>query len=249
MFLGRAVIMLAIAVVLISLSRSAIAGAAAGLVALALLRRDRLKGARLALALAAVSVVGALTVGQGQLAMLKASISDYHTDPNAALSGRLEIWYEARHFLSSGNNLLVGDGLDSFKAYALASPLQHAFATHNEILRLLTTGGIVMLALFVALVVGLWLLGRTADPDLGLALRVALVSLLVVGLSLDADVFARAFTWLWLLAGLAAYEHALAPEATRSAAAMIRHAIASTPHGRSGSRISSINRSSDEVTT
>ncbi|MFN2628912.1 MAG: O-antigen ligase family protein [Gaiellaceae bacterium] len=249
LLLGRAVLVLAIAVLLISLSRSAIAGAAAGLLALAVLKRRRLEGIRVALALAAVAAVGALTLGKAQLAQLKASVSSYQTDPNGALSGRLAIWHQARAFLSSGNHLLFGGGLDSFKAYALASPLEHAFATHNEALRLLTTGGVVMLALFVALVVGLWLLGRTPDPDLGLALRIALLSLLVVGLTLDADVFDRAFTWLWLLVALAAYERTLAAEAAASTAAMIRGAIASAPQGRSGARTASVKRSSEEAPT
>jgi hypothetical protein len=94
-----------------------------------------------------------------------------------------------------------------------------------------------MLALFAALVLVLWLLGRTPSTDVGIALRLAVVSFLVIGLALDVDVFARVWTWLWLFAGLAAYDR-LAMRAA-SAAATNRSAIPSIPQYSSRRRAGS----------
>jgi hypothetical protein len=235
--LGIAVLAAAVTVLLISLSRSSVAGAAAGLASLVMLQRRRLEGARLSVGLAAIGGLAALTVGRGELSQFAKSLSGYHSDPNAALSGRLAIWRQARIFLDQGHHLVFGGGLDSFRAFALSGPLQHAFATHSVVLRLLTTGGVIMLALFAALIFALWLVGRTPSTDVGVALRLAVVSFLVVGLALDVDVFARTWTWLWLLAGLAAYDR-LGPQA-ESAAATNRLAMPSIPQYSSRERVGS----------
>jgi hypothetical protein len=104
-----------------------------------------------------------------------------------------------------------------------------------------------MLALFAALVLVLWLLGRTPSTDVGIALRLAVVSFLVVGLALDVDVFARVWTWLWLFAGLAAYDRRLAMAESKAARSL--PAMASTPHGLSGPRTASTRSSLGEAAT
>jgi len=224
----------AVPILLISLSRSGIAAFFTGLVALALLDRQRMRGARIVVIVGVGAAIWAATLGREQIVTLRATLTGYSYDPNAALSGRAAIWRQARNFLNDGHHWLFGGGLDSFRDYALSSPLHHAFATHNLYLRLLTNGGVLMALAFVALVIGLWMLGRSAQSPEGLALRIALASMLVLGLTLDFDIFSRLSVWLWVLA--AASSH---PAMARSTAAKMRSVIPSIPQGRNGARISS----------
>jgi hypothetical protein len=237
--LASVVLALTVLALLISLSRSSLVGAAAGVIALVLLKRRRLEGIRLAAVVVGLGALAAATVGRTDVTQLSASLAGRSSDPNATLSGRLEIWHQAQVYLHGGHHRLAfGGGLDSFRNFALASPLQHAFATHSTALRLLTTGGVVMLALFVVLVAALWRAGRAPAGEVGVALRIAIVSTIVVGLALDVDVFARSLTWLWVLAGLAIYERLRAT--ADSTADTSLGAMTSTPQGNDGARTASM---------
>lgn len=236
LFFARAVLFLCIPILFISLSRSGIVAFTVGLLMLAAFDRGSLRGLRTAGAVFAVAAIWALTLGRSQLLALVATISGHASDRNASLSGRGAIWAEAHNFLGLGNHWLFGGGLDSFRDFALTGRLHHAFATHNLALRLLTNGGLVMAAGFVVLIFALWRIGKRSDQATGLALRIALVSMLALGVTLDFDIFSRLATWIWVLAAAAAVQ---APERDDSAAATNRSAIAPTSHGRSGARIAS----------
>jgi O-Antigen ligase len=247
-FFADAVLAVTILVLLISLSRSSIVGAAAGVGALVLLRWRRLEGARLVAIIAGFGALIAFTVGRTDVTELTKSLASRKTDPNATLSGRLEIWHQAQAFLHGGHHRLAfGGGLDSFRNFALDSPLHHAFATHSTALRLMTTGGIVMLVAFVVLMLSLWRAGRTPAAEAGVALRVAIVSAVVIGLALDVDVFSRTQTWLWVLGGLAIYERSRATDASATSSSL--EDIDSTAHGFSGARTSALRPGSSGAAT
>lgn len=203
--LGFVVLLSAIPVLLITLSRSSIAAFIVSLTALLFLDRARMRGVATALIVVAVAVAWAATVGQSQITALEQSFSRYPGDRNAALSGRETIWTAAQDFLAADKRRwVVGGGLDSFRDFAESTPLRSGFATHNSALKQVTNGGLVMLAAYLLLFIAMWWLSGRAEPTLRMALRVALVGFLVVGLSGDLDFFSPAAAWLWALAAAVA---------------------------------------------
>lgn len=234
--LASLVVLVSVPVMLITLSRSGILAFAAGLVVLALTDRARLRGARVALLTLMFAAIWAMTLGRSQFGSIVDTVAGYSQDPNASLSGRPAIWNQAVNFLTDGHQRwIVGGGLDSFRTYALASPLQHAFATHNVLLRLLTNGGVVMAAVFALLVVALLRVGFARTEPPAQAMKIAVVASLALGVAIDFDYFSRLATWIWVMF-FAAVAYAAPADST---AATMRSAIAGTLQGRSGARIAS----------
>src|SRR5581483_4335145 len=131
--LGIAILLMTVPTLLLSLSRSGIVGFLVGLIAMALIERRRLRGLRVLAGLAVFAALWALTAGSGYVAQLEESVSR-PKGLNRASSGRQAIWSQVLEFLHG--RWTFGGGLDSFQKFALNGPLQHAFATHNMLLRL-----------------------------------------------------------------------------------------------------------------
>jgi hypothetical protein len=187
-------------IMLITLARGSLIALLCSLAALALLDRRAGRGARTVLAALAVGVVWTATLGRGQADILLTSLQSTSGDTNATLSGRSVIWDEVPVFLDQTHQgWLFGGGLDSFKSHTEAV-LGNAFATHNAYFAFLTNGGALMLAAAIALLVALWRVAGRAQDSFRMALRTALVALVVMGLSANVDVFTLSMAWIWPLA-------------------------------------------------
>ena len=198
-----AVLLAAFPVELITLARGSLIALLCGLGALTLLDRQAGRGIRTLLVVFGAGVLWTATLGRHQADILVTSFHSTSGDTNATLSGRSVIWDEVPRFLDQGDHRwLIGGGLDSFKAYAEAS-LGNAFATHNAYLEFLTDGGAVMLGVALALLVALWRAAGRAQESFRIALRTALVSIAVLGMSGNVDVFTLTVAWIWPLAAAA----------------------------------------------
>lgn len=238
--MGVAVAALAVPVLLITLARGSIVAFGASLIALALVDRRRARGLKVALLVGLLGVAWATTGGREQVTFIAQNLTRTAGDSNATLSGRLAIWQVAQQYLDGSGHWIMGGGLDAFKTFASSSALQHGFATHNTVLLLLTTGGVVMIASVAVLGIVLWrVASASSEPALGLALKVALLTAVVVGLSIDVDLFSRRMTWIWVLTAAAASHRGRGEAATAEEhAETIRSDIASTSHGFNGDAIS-----------
>jgi O-antigen ligase len=201
--LATLVLALALPVLFISVSRGGIAAFAAGVAVMLVFGRDR---RHVLITLGAVLVLGGIwgaTAGQRDVSLVWERVGRYEQDPNAALSGRSTIWEQAQRYLDEEpSRIFIGGGLDDFKGYN-AESLSSGFAAHNVALRLLTDGGLVMLAAFALLMIVLWRASAWADPEMRTALRAAIAAALVFGLTHSMDVFSTRLTWLWVLTAAA----------------------------------------------
>ena len=201
--LGSVVLFASVPLLLLTVSRGATVAFLVSLLLLLILDRRAARGMRMAFGVLAVAAVLVTTVGQTQLRFFETTLLE--NDTNVALNGRQDIWKNATQFLADKpSRWVVGGGLDAFRSYAQTTSLGGSFATHNAALKLLTNGGAIMLAVWILLLLGLWSLTRRADPDLALALRIALIGVVVVGLTSDTDVLSRPAAWIWALAGAVA---------------------------------------------
>ena len=140
-------------------------------------------------------------------------------------SGRTNIWKQAFVYLGHSPHWLIGGGLNDFETFVQHTWLGLPWTTHNEPLRLLVDGGPLMFLGYVLLIVVLWRLASRTEQHVGVALKITLVSIIVLGLFKDAGVFTRGVAWLWPLAALAVL-HARSPaEAGERAAATKRIAV------------------------
>lgn len=201
--IGVAIIVVTIPVLLITLSRTSLIAFAVGLVALVALDRRRLSGFAILGFVGVVAALWAKTGGYSQVSFLLDRAEQNPGDINAQLSGRAAVWDQAMVYLDQGRHWFVGGGLDAFQQFNLTSPLQYAWATHNMYLDLLTTGGLAMLAAFAALAATLWWSVRGIDADVATAIRLVIVSLLVIGFASDVELFSRTQTWFWVLIAVA----------------------------------------------
>jgi O-antigen ligase len=187
-------------IMLITLARGSLIALLCSLIALAVLDRQAGRGARTVLGVLVAGVAWTATVGRGQADILLTSLRSTSGDTNATLSGRRVIWDEVPVFLDQGHQRwLFGGGLDSFKSHSEAA-LGNAFATHNAYFAFLTNGGALMLVAAIALLVALWHVAGRARDSVGLALRTALVAVVVMGLSANVDTFTLSIAWIWPLA-------------------------------------------------
>jgi O-antigen ligase len=200
---GFAILALAFPVLLITLARGAMVAFALTLVFLAILDGRRAETLLVLCVVVALGVAWATTGGQSQVQSIEQRLAQEQFDPNAQLSGRLSIWQQAFQFLNEDKQRwVIGGGLNSFKSFAGTTTLQGDFATHNALLAYLTDGGVFMAAAFYLLL--LWLLlGRLrirADPVLRSALRIAVISYVVVGATAVMTITNPTGSWIWLLA-------------------------------------------------
>lgn len=197
------VLLAAVPVLLITMARASMIALVCGLAALAVLDRRGARGARVALGVVGAAAIWTATIGRPQADILVTNLQSTSGDANATLSGRSAIWEEVPRFLDqSDQSWLVGGGLDSFKAYA-ETALGNAFATHNAYFAYLTNGGAIMLVAAVALLVAMWNASGRTNDSVRVALRTAVVSIAVLGLSANVDVFTRSAAWIWPLAAAA----------------------------------------------
>jgi O-antigen ligase len=190
-------------VLLITMARASIVALVCGLAAFAVLDRRAARGARIALGVVAAAALWTATIGRQEADTLITNLQSTSGDTNATLSGRSVIWEEVPRFLDQGDHRwLTGGGLDSFKSYA-ETALGNAFATHNAYLAELTNGGAIMLVAAVALLVALWRAAGRAQESVSVAVRTAVVSIAVLGLSANVDVFTASAAWIWPLAAAA----------------------------------------------
>ncbi len=201
--LGVALVIFAFPVLLATLSRGSLVTFAAALVVFALFERRRLRNALIVLGVAACGLAWVVTAGQGEEQQIISSVQVNEGNTNAQLNGRIGIWDTAWEYLGDPPHLLVGGGLDDFRDFASATTLQNAFATHDTLLYGLTTGGILMAAAIFGLFLWLLLAPGVRDPDLRVALRLAIVGLLVAGVTADITPFDPMVAWLWVLVALA----------------------------------------------
>jgi O-Antigen ligase len=201
--LAATVLLASVPVLLITMARASMIALVCGLAALAVLDRRAARGARVALGVVGAAAIWTATIGRPQVDILVTNLQSTSGDANATLSGRSVIWDEVPRFLQQADHgWLVGGGLDSFKTYA-ETALGNAFATHNAYFADLTNGGAIMLVAAVALLVAMWNAAGRAKESVRVALRTALISIAVLGLSANVDVFTRSAAWIWPLAAAA----------------------------------------------
>jgi O-Antigen ligase len=197
------VLLASVPVLLITMARASMIALLCGLAALAVLDRRAARGARVALGVVGAAAIWTATIGRSQADTLITNLQSTSGDANATLSGRSAIWEEVPRFLDQAHGgWVVGGGLDSFKAYA-ETALGNAFATHNAYFAYLTNGGAIMLVAAVALLVAMWKAAGRASDSVRVALRTAVVSIAVLGLSANVDVFTQSAAWIWPLAAAA----------------------------------------------
>lgn len=209
--LGVALVVFAFPVLLATLSRGSLATFAVVLVAFAVLERQRFRNALIVLGVVVCAVGWILTAGKGEEQQIVTSLQVTQGSTNAQLNGRISVWDTAWQYLDTSNHLLVGGGLDDFRNFAAATTLQNAFATHDTLLYALTTGGVPMAAAIFGLFLWLLLAPGVQDPDLRSALRLAIVGLLVAGITTDITPFDPIVAWLWVLVALAYRREAHVP--------------------------------------
>jgi O-antigen ligase len=200
---GFAILAFAFPVLLITLARGAMVAFAVTLVFLAILDARRAETLLVLCVVIVLGVAWATTAGQSQVQSIEQRLAQEQFNQNAVLSGRLSIWQQAFQFLNADKQRwVIGGGLNSFKSFAGTTSLQGEFATHNALLADLTDGGVIMAAAFYLLL--LWLLlGRLrtrADPVLRSALRIAVISYIVVGATATLTITNPTGSWIWLLA-------------------------------------------------
>jgi hypothetical protein len=200
--LARIVLFVSVPVLLVTLSRGAIVAFLGSLLALSVFDRERGRGLRYAGFVAAASAVWAATLGRTQTDQILQTLTRYNGNRDAVLSGRISIWDQAREYLFGAGHWFWGGGLDDFKSFTAAGPLAHAYATHNMSFYLLVTGGVVMAGAVIVLLAFLWRAGNGAERPVAVALKLALVGSLVLGLSSDVDFFTVQFAWVWVLVAL-----------------------------------------------
>jgi hypothetical protein len=202
---GVALLVFSVAVLLVTASRSSLLIFPVTLLALAIFDR-RSQTAKAVLIVLILCGIYAGTIGRTRTEHIVTSLTSHPLRSNQTLSGRPYIWGQAVRYLDQDSHWLVGGGLNSFEAYTALDPRLGAagHTTHNTWLRQLVNGGAFMAGAYLLFLIAVWRLSRRTSSPPALALRVALVATILLGLTKDLSPFDRGGAWLWTLAALAA---------------------------------------------
>ena len=204
--IGRAVIIFAFPVLLITLARGAIVAYAVSLVVLAVIDGRRLETLATVAAVIVLGVVWINSGGQQQANSIQQStFTTYKTsDTNSQFSGRISIWDTGFRYLNENSSRwLIGGGLDDIRTFNSASRVKFAANTHNSLLFAVVTGGLLMAISFLLLMGWLIFARLPGEPTTRMALRVSVITFLAVGMSLDMNLLTKSGSWIWVLAAAA----------------------------------------------
>jgi hypothetical protein len=203
--IGIALLAFSLPVLLVTVSRSSLLIFPITLVALAVFDR-RAQTARAVLVVIVFSAVYLGTIGRARTHEVVQGLTAHSISSNETLNGRPYIWRLAIRYLDQDSHWLVGGGLNSFDAYTALDPRLGAgtYTTHNTWLRQLVNGGFFMAGGYLLFLIALWQLSRRSNAPEAVALRVAVVGTILLGLTKDVSPFDRGGAWLWTLAALAA---------------------------------------------
>jgi O-antigen ligase len=203
--LGVALLLFSLPVLLVTQSRTSLIILPLSLLALAIFDR-RAQTARVVAGVAILGVIYVGTVGRSSTQQIIQSLTQHSLGSNQTLSGRPYLWNKAIEFLDLDSHWLYGGGLNAFERFTALDPkLSNAgFTTHNVWLRQLVNGGVLMAIGYLVFLLGLWRLSKKTSSPPAIALRVALVATILLGLTKDLNPFDRGGAWLWTLAALAA---------------------------------------------